>query len=153
MVSTLFCYTNPVFANYAFYAALVLLKMFLLAFATSFQRNKKQVFATDEDVTAFGAKRRDPKVTFNDPDVERVRRNHLNDLENIPAFLFLGLLYVLVEPSPAVALWHFRIFVGSRFLHTLSYQLAIPQPSRALCFMAGVAVCFSMAFQILARAY
>ena len=37
-------------------------------------------------------------------------RNHLNDMENIPVFLFLGLLYVATNPTPSVALWHFRIF-------------------------------------------
>lgn len=153
MVSDLISYTNPVFAGYAFYAAIVLLKMFALAFATSFQRRKKQVFANAEDAEKFGSKRREPKVLFTDQDVERVRRNHLNDLENIPAFLILGLLYVLVGPSTAIALWHFRIFVGSRFLHTVAYQLPLPQPSRALFFITGLAVCISMAFQIIARAF
>jgi len=81
--------------------------------------------------------------------VERVRRNHLNDLENIPAFLFLALLYVATQPSPWAALLHFRLFAGSRILHTLVYQLAVPQPARALCFAAGVGVCVSMAVQIL----
>jgi glutathione S-transferase len=153
MVSSLLSYTNPVFAGYAFYAAIVLIKMFALSFATSHKRGQKQVFANPEDAATFGSKRLDPKVHFSDPDVERVRRNHLNDLENIPAFLFLGLLYILVEPSTAVALWHFRIFVGSRFLHTLAYQLPLPQPSRALFYFAGTIVCFSMAAQIILRAY
>src|SRR6218665_139472 len=77
--------------------------------------------------------------------------NHLNDLENIPAFLFLGLLYIFVEPSTSVALWHFRIFTISRILHTIAYQLPLPQPSRALFYTTGLLVCASMAFQILAK--
>ena len=76
-------------------------------------------------------------------------RNHLNDLENIPAFLFLGVLYVLTNPSQFAAVWHFRVFVCSRFFHTVAYQAPLPQPARALSFGAGLAVCASMAVQIL----
>jgi glutathione S-transferase len=73
----------------------------------------------------------------------------LNDLENIPLFVFLGLLYVATDPAASTALWHFRIFAASRFLHTITYQLAIPQPSRALSFMFGIAVIISLGVQIL----
>jgi len=76
-------------------------------------------------------------------------RNHLNDLENIPAFLFLGLLYIAIQPSLNAAVWHFRIFAVSRIFHMIAYQLPLPQPSRALGFGAGLAVCISMAVQVL----
>ena len=79
-------------------------------------------------------------------------RNHLNDLENIPPFLFLGLLYVLIKPTPFAAIWHFRAFAISRILHTICYQWAVPQPSRALCFAAGLGVCVSMAVHVIAKA-
>ena len=79
-------------------------------------------------------------------------RNHLNDLENIPAFLFLGLLYVLVQPTASVALLHFRVFAASRVLHTICYQMALPQPSRGICFVVGLVVCLSMAVQIIMAA-
>ncbi len=75
-------------------------------------------------------------------------RNHLNDLENIPVYLIIGLLYVLTGPSPGAALWHFRLFTGSRIVHTISYQLGL-QPWRALSFMVGLGVIVSMAIQIL----
>lgn len=54
-----------------------------------------------------------------DEDVERVRRGHLNDLENIPAFLIAGLFFVCSEPNVDVALWLFRIAVLARFGHTI----------------------------------
>lgn len=148
MAVELLSFSNAVFSTYAFYGTLVLLKMFVLAFLTSAKRGQKQAFANPEDAKYFG-KKKDDKVTFSDPDVERVRRNHLNDLENIPAFLFLGLLYVLTNPSPSVAVWHFRVFVASRFAHTFVYQAGIPQPSRALTFLVGLVTCISMAVQIL----
>jgi len=141
-------FNNAVFASYAFYGSLVLLKMIALSFVTSLTRFKKAAFANPEDARAFSTKK-DDKANYGDQDVERVRRNHLNDLENIPAFLFLGLLYVLTNPNPVTALWHFRVFVASRFVHTFVYQFAIPQPSRALSFTVGVGVCISMAVQVL----
>lgn len=54
-----------------------------------------------------------------DEDVERVRRAHLNDLENIPAFLIGALMYVMSEPNVTVALWLIRVAVIARILHTI----------------------------------
>jgi glutathione S-transferase len=54
-----------------------------------------------------------------DEDVERVRRAHLNDLENIPAFLISGLFYVMTNPNVNLALWLFRIAVLARIGHTI----------------------------------
>jgi glutathione S-transferase len=69
------------------------------------------------------AKNKTAVVTTSDPDVERVRRNHLNDIENIVPFVLVGLFYVGTNPDRDVALWHFRIFFVSRVLHTLTYQV------------------------------
>ncbi len=71
------------------------------------------------------AKNKSAVTTLSDPDVERIRRNHLNDLENIVPFVLVGLLYVGTNPDQDVALWHFRIFLASRVLHTLTYQVRI----------------------------
>ena len=60
-----------------------------------------------------------------DEDVERVRRAHLNDLENIPAFLLAGFFYVLTEPNVDLALWLFRIAVLARIGHTIVSILCI----------------------------
>lgn len=54
-----------------------------------------------------------------DEDVERVRRAHLNDLENIPAFILSGFFYVLTGPNVDLALWLFRIAVLARIGHTI----------------------------------
>ncbi|CAF4380361.1 unnamed protein product, partial [Rotaria magnacalcarata] len=50
------------------------------------------------------------------------------------------------------ALWHFRIFFISRVLHTLTYQLALPQPSRFVSFAIGCAATLSMAARVLLTA-
>ena len=75
------------------------------------------------------------KVKFDDPDVERVRRAHLNDLENIPAFWILGALYVTTGPSAALATNLFRAFTAGRILHTFVYAVKpLPQPARGIAF-------------------
>jgi len=145
--ANLFTLSNPVFSNYAFYGAVVLVKMFGMSTLTAVKRIANGIFANPEDVRAFGSK----KVIFDNEGVERVRRNHLNDLENIPAFLLIGLLYVATNPTPNIALWHFRVFAIARILHTFFYQFAIPQPTRALSFFVGWAACASMAYQVLVK--
>jgi len=72
----------------------------------------------------------------------------LNDLENIPSFLFLGLLYVLTNPTPSTAIWHFRIFFASRLVHTIAYQAALVKP-RGVSYGVGFAVSVAMAIQII----
>jgi len=143
----LFTLSNPVFKSYAFYGTIVLVKMMMMSLLTSARRFQHGIFANTEDAKwrPDGKK----KVSLDNENVERVRRNHLNDLENIPAFLLLGLLYVAINPSLNVALWHFRVFAASRILHTIIYQVGV-QPYRAFIFTIGVATCMSMAYQIIA---
>ena len=76
----------------------------------------RQVFSNPED-----AKSHDSKVKFDDPDVERVRRAHLNDLENVVPFLLLCPLYLCTGPSPWLAGNLIRGFAAARILHTVSY--------------------------------
>ena len=76
-----------------------------------------------------------------DDDVERVRRAHLNDLENILPFLVIAFLYVSTNPSLTSALLAFRIFTMARFAHTLVYAVfVVRQPARAIAFLIGMAV-------------
>ncbi|XP_071500073.1 microsomal glutathione S-transferase 1-like [Diadema antillarum] len=127
------------------YGSIVLLKMVIMSPITGFLRVTRKVFANPEDTVGQNV-----KVIMNDPDVERARRCHLNDLENIVPFFGLGLLYALFSgASISTLLWHYRIFTVSRLLHTIVYLNAIPQPSRALCFATGLAVNISMGVQIL----
>lgn len=71
-----------------------------------------QAFENPEDAGANGELKKDENV-------ERVRRAHLNDLENIPAFLIAALFYVMSEPQPDVGLWLIRIAVVARIGHTV----------------------------------
>ncbi|CAF0863042.1 unnamed protein product [Adineta steineri] len=108
-------------------------------------------FANPEDIEP--EKRKTIQATTSDSDVERVRRNHLNDIENIIPFVLTGFCYIACNPNATLALWHFRIFFFSRLFHTFAYQIPIRQPSRALAFLVGFVVTVSMAAQILFQVY
>jgi len=131
------------FASFAFYATLVVVKTMLMSFITVYYRLTKRVVSSPEDYR-FG------KVKLDDPDVERIRRAHLNDLENIFAFVLIGIFYCTIVQNPDLncAIWHFRVFAAARILHSISYVFALRQPARGLCFLVGYLVCLSMAFHI-----
>lgn len=80
------------------------------------QWTHSQAFANPED-----AKKNNVSVVANDPDVERVRRAHLNDLENILPFLALCPLYLATGPSPWLATNLIRTFGIARAAHSFFY--------------------------------
>ncbi|XP_006273903.1 microsomal glutathione S-transferase 1 [Alligator mississippiensis] len=140
---------NEVFLAYSTYTAIVLLKMMLMSLITSFFRLTRKAFSNPEDITTFGNYETAKKYLRTDPEVERVRRGHLNDLENIVPFIGIGLLYALSGPDLSTALLHFRIFVGARLFHTIAYLTPLPQPSRGLSWLLGFVVTISMAYRVL----
>ncbi|XP_056113458.1 microsomal glutathione S-transferase 1.1 [Rhinichthys klamathensis goyatoka] len=143
---------SEVFLAFSTYATIVILKMMVMSFVTSYYRLTKQVFANIEDTTLVKTTEDRKKLVRFDPDVERVRRCHQNDLENIVPFVVIGLLYSLTGPDLSSALLHFRVFVGSRFIHTVTYVMALPQPSRGLFFGVGLLATMSMAYRVLTTA-
>ncbi|CAF3717747.1 unnamed protein product [Rotaria sp. Silwood1] len=151
MSTVYYTLSNTVFRNFLFYAVASTLKMMLMSLLTARQRFRKNAFVNPEDIDTRKIKNLVP--TTSDPDVERVRRNHLNDIENIIPFVLIGFCYIACNPDPNMALWHFRLFFISRVLHTFSYQIPLPQPSRAITFFIGLFVTISMAIQILIRVY
>lgn len=140
---------NEVFMAFSSYATIVLVKMMFMSVATAFQRLTNKVFVNPEDYVTFVKGENTKKSLRTDEKVERVRRAHLNDIENIVPFLGIGLLYSLSGPDLSTALLHFRIFVGARIYHTIAYLTPLPQPNRALAFFAGFGVTLSMAYRLL----
>ncbi|XP_029318357.1 microsomal glutathione S-transferase 1.2 [Cottoperca gobio] len=139
---------NEVFRAFTTYAAIVILKMLLMAPLTAYYRITRGAFSNDEDVAMKATEER-KKLLRTHPDVERVRRCHQNDIENVIPFVGLALLYTLTGPELSTALLHFRIFAGSRICHTISYVCALPQPCRGLSWMVGILTTFSMAYRVL----
>ncbi|XP_044535816.1 microsomal glutathione S-transferase 1 [Gracilinanus agilis] len=140
---------NKVFLAFTSYATIVLLKMMAMSAFTGFLRVTKKVVVNPEDALAFGKGENGKKFIRTDERVERVRRTHLNDLENVIPFFAIGLLYSLSGPDISTALWHFRIFVASRFYHSIAYLTPLPQPNRGLAFFIGYGTTFSMAYRLL----
>uniref|UniRef100_A0A7N5JHS9 Microsomal glutathione S-transferase 1 n=1 Tax=Ailuropoda melanoleuca TaxID=9646 RepID=A0A7N5JHS9_AILME len=136
---------------YVRYAVMLLVKMMLMSTITAFFRMKKKAFVNPEDTASFGEGENAKKYLRTDPDVERVRRIHLNDLENITPFLFIGFFYSVSGVTLSTALMHYRIFLGSRIFHTIAYLVPLPQPCRALAWMVGYLVTFSMIYKLLMK--
>ncbi|KAJ8038403.1 Microsomal glutathione S-transferase 1 [Holothuria leucospilota] len=146
------------FQVFATYVAILGLKMMVLSFLTMSERVLKGVFVTREDYEAFG----DPsfskqqirrKTEEKDLYIERIRRCHRNDLENITVFILVGLIYLFcTKPTPDSAILHFRVFAGARIFHSLAYLLPLPQPCRLFGFLVGALATISMIIRILYQA-
>ncbi|XP_078272331.1 prostaglandin E synthase-like [Rhinoraja longicauda] len=136
---------NDAFRSYIFYSAFLLLKMFVVAILTGQVRLRKKAFANPEDSLRHGGL----KFYRTDATVERCRRAHRNDMECIFPFLFLGVAYCLLDPSPSIARIHFRVFFLARVVHTVAYLFALKPPTRSLAYTIGQIPCFSMALKIL----
>lgn len=128
---------------YAVATILLFLKMFALSAYQGFHRIGKMTFKTPEDAALVGKKPASEEL----PQVQRAAKAWLNDLENIPIFLGLGVAYVLVGASPAFAVWLFMAFTAARYLHTLFYLGAV-QPWRTVAYMVGLLCMFGMSFLI-----
>jgi len=77
-------------------------------------------------------------------------RAHLNDLENIPPFLFVSFVYILTNPEYSWASTLFWGFTGARIVHTFVYAVKpLPQPARGLSFGIGLGITTYMAVQVL----
>jgi prostaglandin-E synthase 1 len=136
---------NPAFRTYALCAAILAFKMILSAVYTSISRGRSGGYVNPEDATAFGKGASAAEVER--PAVAHALRIQRNDLENIPAFFAIGLIYVLLGASPfgaAVYCWTFTI---ARVLHTLAYMAHL-QPWRAIAYLVGVACMIGMIAQI-----
>ena len=134
---------NPVFVTYTVAGAIMILKLMGQGWMTVYRMLKADAgWATPEDMRS-GLINRNPRVGQLDPNdyVERSRRIHRNDLENIPAFLACGLLFVAVAPPYLLANILMFGFVGARLLHTVAYATEQSHEVRATLYtIASVAV-------------
>ena len=143
---------NPVFVTYMIAGAIMILKLMGQGWMTVFRMLKVDAgFVTPEDLQA-GPINRNPRpeqLELNDY-VDRSRRMQRNDLENIPAFLACGLLFVAAGPSYLLANILMYSFVGARLLHTLAYATKQRHEVRATLYTIGSVVVIIMALYVLA---
>jgi glutathione S-transferase len=142
---------NPVFVTYMIAASIMILKLMGQGWMTVYRMLRVDGgWATPEDIRG-GLINRNPRPEQLGPNdyVDRSRRMHHNDLENIPAFLACGLLFVAAAPSLLLANILMYTFVGARLLHTLAYATKQTHEVRATLYTIGSVVVIVMAVYVL----
>jgi glutathione S-transferase len=147
----LLSFDNPVFATYAIAAAIALLKLSAQSWMTIHRLMAVGGgFASPEDARPgrFNPNPR-PGQTDIDEYVERSRRLHRNDLENLLPFLITGFLFVLTDP----ALWVARVmlfgFVALRAAHFYVYLTARSHEARGTLFTPASGIVIGMTLWVL----
>ncbi|KAF0296063.1 Microsomal glutathione S-transferase 1 [Amphibalanus amphitrite] len=134
---------SDLFKLYLFYAAVLVVKVGVMSFLTSRQKWSKKVFSNPEDAQLRGG-----KFDLSDPDVLRVKRAHLNDLENVLPFLALCPLYLATGPGERVAGMLIRLFAAARVLHSFFYLNEISL-WRSVAFGVGITITTYMATSVI----
>jgi glutathione S-transferase len=145
---------NPLFATYVVAATIMILKAASMSWLTVLRMTQeKGGFRAPEDL-AKTPLNPDPSPEQLKPNerVERIRRIHLNDLENIPFFLVAGFLYILTEPSLIVAQVLLYGYVVTRLLHFAAYLTARTHDTRAALWTPGSLILLFMAARTLVAA-
>jgi len=145
---------NPLFATYVIAATLMILKAVGMSWLTVARMMQvKGGFRSPEDLRKTPLNP-DPDVKQLLPDerVERIRRIHQNDLENLPFFLAAGFLYVLTEPRLLLAQALLYGYVVSRLLHFAAYLTAQTHDTRATLWTVGSVILVFMTCRTLLAA-
>lgn len=142
---------DPVIATYAIASALLVLKVMGQGWMTVYRLMKVQAgFASPEDLRPgrLNPKPDPSQLEVNDY-VDRSRRMHRNDLENIPAFWIAGLLFAATGP----ALWLAQVlmygFVLARAAHAVAYATRQSHEMRANFYTIGSLIVIYMALHAL----
>jgi uncharacterized MAPEG superfamily protein len=143
----LLTFDNPVFGYFAVAASLMILKMMSQGWITVFRMIKVSGgFRYPEDTRQSLANPHPSKEQLPPNEyVERSRRMHGNDVENIPLFLVAGLLFACTAPNRIVALAMFSIYVVSRFAHFYVVFTARSHEARAALWTGGSVIIYQMA--------
>jgi uncharacterized MAPEG superfamily protein len=142
---------NPVFAAYTVAASLMVLKIMGQGWMTV-QRMLKVGggWASPEDLRkGLINKTPDPSQLAVNDYVDRSRRMHRNDLENIPAFWVAGLLFVLSDPALVLAQALLYGFVAARLGHFVAYATEQSHEVRATFYTIGSLIVIYMALHAL----
>ena len=142
---------NPVFQVYTVAASVMVLKVMGQGWMTVYRMLKVNGgWASPEDLRP-GMINKTPNVSQLDSNdfVERSRRMHRTDLENIPAFWISGLLFVFAEPGLILAQILLYGFVVARLLHSIAYATQRSHEVRATFYTLGSVIVALMALYTL----
>jgi len=147
----MFTTENPVFVTYMITGAIMILKIMGQGWMTVYRMLKSNSGLASPEDLQVGLINKNPspdQLEINDY-VDRSRRMHRNDLENIPAFLACGLLFVAAGPSYLLANILMYGFVGARLLHAIAYATKQTHEVRATFYTIGSVVVIVMAVYVL----
>lgn len=138
---------NPVFVTYLIASAIMVLKVMGQGWMTVHRMMRVGAgYASPEDLQqGIINKSPDPSQLEINEYVDRSRRMHRNDLENVPAFWAAGLLFVAVNPAPWLAIFLMYGFVLARFAHFLAYASKRSHEVRATFYTVGSLIVIYMA--------
>lgn len=138
---------NPVFLTWIIATALTVLKVMGQGWMTVYRMMKVGGgYAAPEDLRpGLINKAPDPKQLEVNDYVDRSRRMHRNDLENIPAFWAAGLVFVAASPPLWLAQVLMYGFVAARAAHAVAYGTAQSHEVRATFYTLGSLIVIVMA--------
>ncbi len=142
---------NPVFVTYMAAASIMILKIMGQGWMTVYRMLKSNSGLASPEDLQFGLINKNPhpeQLELNDY-VDRSRRMHRNDLENIPAFLACGFLFVAADPSILLANILLYGFVGARLIHAIAYVTKQSHEIRATFYTVGSVTVIVMAVYVL----
>lgn len=142
---------NPAFRVYLIAVALTVLKVMGQGWMTVFRMMRvKSGWASPEDLRPgpYNPHPDPAQLEVNDY-VDRSRRMHRNDLENIPAFWAVGLAFVLINPPLWLAQLSMYGFVIARVLHAVAYATRQSHELRSVFYTVGSLIVMTMALVVL----
>lgn len=143
---------NPVFATYVIVSALLVIKIMGQGWMTVYRMIRCDGGLVSPEDLRPGAfnKSPDPAQLEQNDYVERSRRMHRNDLENIPGFWAAGLIFVAVAPPLWLAQVLMYGFLAARLAHSLAYATKQSHETRATFYTIGSLIVIYMALHVLA---
>jgi glutathione S-transferase len=137
---------NPLFRAYLVSAAIMVVKTMGMAWLTVYRMLRVDAgYRSPEDARA-GMINKQPRPGQLEPNeyVDRIRRIHHNDLENIPLFLVAGLLFVATRPPLVVGTALLYGYVATRLAHFAVYVSARSHEARATMWTLGSLIVLAM---------
>jgi uncharacterized MAPEG superfamily protein len=139
----------PAFPALVLFSALLVLKMGAVAVATSNARRKAKLVLNPEDTKVNPGSRAANEEASG---TLRAKRAHQNDVENIPGFLILALLFTLSGASASAGWAYFGVYFVARTLHTIFYLNSV-QPWRTAAFFVGQLAQLGIIVQLLTTVF
>jgi len=139
----------PAYKPLILFSTLLVLKMFAVAVATANRRRLSHVVGNAEDVGLNPGSHAEAQDA---PETLRAKKAHLNDIENIPGFLILALLYTLSGGSTTGGWAYFGTYFAARLIHTGCYLNGV-QPWRTAAFFIGQFAMFGVVVNLLLTAF